>query len=388
MSDNLHKDISIIVFLMYNYIRKGEYMRVIISAGGTGGHIYPALAIIDKLKKEEKTLELLYIGTHNRMEKDIIPSLDIPYISLEVYGYNKKEIIRNFKNIYLINKAYRQCLNIIKEFKPDIVIGVGGYVTYPVMKAAKKLGIKTFLHEQNSIPGKANLAISRNIDVVGVSFKESIPYFKNAKRIEMTGNPCGERALSLKPYSKKKLGLSVTKKLVVIVSGSLGSHTINAKMKEYLYAIDSEKYEVLYITGANYYEEFIKNESFPSNVIVIPYLDNLASLLKKTDLLVTRAGASTISEILALELPSILIPSPYVANNHQYYNALEIANNDAGVIITEEELSKDKLQGEISKILYDSKRYQTIKTNLKNLGGKNSSQVIYKIIKELVDEKI
>ncbi len=369
---------------MYNKYRKGDFMKVLISAGGTGGHIYPALAIIDKLKEEEHSLELLYIGTHNRMENDIIPKLNIPYIALEIYGYNKKQVFKNIKNIFLIISAYRKCLKIMKDFKPDIVIGVGGYVTFPVIKAAKKLGIKTFLHEQNSIPGKANVAVSKYADVIGVSFRETIPYFKNAKRVEVTGNPCGERALRFKPITKSKLELSNTKKLVVIVSGSLGSQTIHKKMKEYLQAIEQEKYEVLYITGKDYYEEFIKDEEFPNNVKVIPYIDEFGSLLKKTDLLVTRAGASTISEILALELPSILIPSPYVANNHQYYNALEIVNNNAGVLITEDDLDKDKLNQEINNILYDSKRYKEIKMNLKNLGGKNSSKTIYAIIKELI----
>ncbi len=358
-------------------------MRVIVSAGGTGGHIYPALAIINKLKEKEN-VEILYIGTHNRMEKDIIPKENIHYEELEIYGFSKTNYLRNFKNIFLIIKAQIKCRKIMKEFKPNIVIGVGGYVTYPVIKSAHKLGIKVFLHEQNSIPGRTNKVLAKYADVIGVSFEESIIHFKNHSKIVVTGNPCGERILNLKPMSKKSLGLSANKKLIVIASGSLGSHTVNAKMKEYLLNVGYEKYEVVYITGKNYYNEFINNEEFPENVKVLPYLDNLSALLKKTDLMVTRAGASTISEILALELPAIYIPSPYVSNNHQYYNALEIERSGAGVIITEDNLSEDKLKKEINRLLYDQNKYKEMKDNLKKMSKPNSGEKIYQIIKELI----
>ena len=136
-------------------------MRVVVTAGGTGGHIYPALAILKKIKDEEKDFQCIYIGTHNRMEKDIVPNEGYKYEALEIYGFSKKDIIRDIKNISLINKAYKRSLKILKEFKPDVVLGFGGYVTYPVIKAAKKLGIKTFIHEQNSIPGKSNKMLSK-----------------------------------------------------------------------------------------------------------------------------------------------------------------------------------------------------------------------------------
>ena len=158
-------------------------MKIIVSAGGTGGHIYPALAIVKKFQERESNLEVLYIGTHNRMEKDIVPKMNIRYEALEIYGFSKTNIARDFKNIFLINKSINKCIKIMKEFKPDVVIGCGGYVTYPVIKAAKKLGIKTFIHEQNSIPGKSNIHLSKLVDLVGISFKNSENYFKNAKKV-------------------------------------------------------------------------------------------------------------------------------------------------------------------------------------------------------------
>lgn len=360
-------------------------MKIIVSAGGTGGHIYPALGIINKFKEKEKELDILYIGTHNRMEKDIIPERKIKYESLEIYGFSKSDILLDLKNIFLISKAKKKCLQIVREFKPDIVIGVGGYVTYPVIWAANKCKIKTFIHEQNSIPGKSNLMLQRKADLIGVSFKETISKFANTKgEVFYSGNPCGENALKTPPMDKTTFGFQKDKKLIVVVAGSLGSSTVNAKMKEFLKSCQNETYEILYITGKNLYDEFIKDTKFPTNIKVVPYVDNLPALLKNTDLIITRAGASTMAEILSLNLPAIFIPSPYVANNHQLYNALEIKNNGGGEVIEEKKLTKDLLKSKIKEVLNDEKKYLTMKENLKKMSMNNSSEVIYNKIKELI----
>ena len=360
-------------------------MKIIVSAGGTGGHIYPALAIINKFKEKEKNLEVLYIGTHNRMEKELIPKRGIKYEEIEIYGFSKRDILLDIKNIYLIGKAKKKCLKIMKEFKPDLVMGIGGYVTYPVIKAAHKLGIKTFIHEQNSIPGKSNLALAKYASLIGVSFKDTIKKFTNIKgEVFYSGNPCGENALSLDPMPKESLGLSKDKKLVVIVAGSLGSATVNEKMLDFLHKVEKEDYEVLYITGKALYDEFVQNQKFSKNVKVLPYLDNLPALLKNADLIVTRAGASTMSEILSLTLPAIFIPSPYVANNHQYYNALEIKNNGGGEIIIEKDLTSDKLLSKINEVLLNREVYLKMKENLKKMSMNNSSDLIYNKLKDLI----
>lgn len=360
-------------------------MKIIVSAGGTGGHIYPALAIIEKFKEHEKNLEVLYIGTHNRMEAELIPKRGIKYESLEIYGFSKSNICLDIKNVFLIKKAYQKCLRIMREFKPDLVLGIGGYVTYPVIKAASKLGIKTFIHEQNSHPGKTNLVLQKKADLIGVSFKESIPSFKKAKgEVFYSGNPCGESALKKKPLSKTSVGLDENKKLIVVVAGSLGSSTINEKMADFLARVKDQDYQVLYITGKNLYDKFISDHKFPDNVKVLPYLDDLPALLKNTDLIITRAGASTMSEIISLTLPAIFIPSPYVANNHQYYNALELKNNNAGELIEEKDLTSKILLKKINEILLDSQKYQEIKTNLGKMSMNNSSEVIYNKLKDLI----
>ena len=357
-------------------------MHVIITAGGTGGHIYPALAILNKIKEKEPNSEFIYIGTHNRMEKDIVPAAGYQYESIEIYGFSKTMIKRDIKNISLIYKAYKKCLKIMKDFKPDVVIGVGGYVTFPVIMAANKLHIKTFIHEQNSIPGKSNKVLAKKADLIGVSFKDSIKYF-NPNKCKLTGNPCGENALDIKAVSKTKYHMHANKKGVLIVQGSLGSNVINNKMKEFLSSIDNENYEVLYVTGKDYYEEFSKNK-FSKNVIIVPYVDNLSALIKDMDLIVTRAGASIISEIMALRKPAIFIPSPYVANNHQYYNALSIKDAHAGAMIEEKDLNKDILKNKINEILNDKKLYAEYETNLAKMSIDNSSTYIYELLKELI----
>ncbi len=359
-------------------------MKYIISAGGTGGHIYPALAIINKFKEKEPDTEVLYIGTHNRMEKELIPKRGIPYEEIEIYGFSKKNIALDIKNIGCIFKAEKRCEEIMKEFKPDLVLGIGGYVTFPVIYAAHKLGIKTFIHEQNSHPGKTNLVLQKKADPIGVSFKESAEAFKKAKgEVFYSGNPCGENALSLDPMPKESLGLSKNKKLVVVVAGSLGSSTVNQKMLDFLRLAGNKDYEVLYITGKALYDDFIEGETFAPNVKVLPYLDNLPALLKNTDLIVTRAGASTMSEILSLNLPAIFIPSPFVANNHQYYNALEIKNNGGGEIIEEKDLTSELLASKINDVLSNETKYNQMKANLKKMSMNNSSDVIYEKLKEL-----
>lgn len=358
-------------------------MKIILSAGGTGGHIYPALAILKKFQEKEKDLEVLYIGTHDRMEKDIIPSMNIKYIPIEIYGFSKKKIFRDFKNIFLIKKAINKCVNIMKEFKPDVVIGTGGYVTYPVIKAAHKLGIKTFIHEQNSIAGKTNITLAKYVDLVGVSFKNSKEYFKSAKKVVYTGNPCGENALTMPKISKTKYGFKESDKLIIIVAGSQGSSSLNEKFKTFLKLVGKEQYKIIYITGKNFYDDFIKDTVFPKNVLVLPFVDNLAGLMKDAYLIITRAGASTISEILALKIPSILIPSPYVANNHQYYNALDLVNMNVAQLIEEKKLDANLIEITINELM-DIKKYNEIKSNLNKLNMRPSSTIIYEEIKEML----
>lgn len=357
-------------------------MKVIITAGGTGGHIYPALAIIDKIKEMDPKSEFIYVGTTSRMEKDIVPKLGYKYVGIEMYGLTKN-IIRDFQVLFLILKNEKKMKKLMREFKPDVVVGAGGYVTFPVIKAAKSLGIKTFIHEQNSIPGKSNRMLAKMADKIGVSFEDSKHYFDETK-VVFTGNPCSERALAIPKISKTKFGLSPKKKFVLMVQGSLGSTSMNEKMIEFLNSIDDEDYEVLYITGKASYEEFSKNK-FSQNVFIEPYVENLSGLMKDADLIISRAGASSISEIIALKKLAILIPSPYVANNHQFFNALSCANNKACVMIEESALTANILKHQIREILDDLEKQINMKLNLSKMAKNDSSTVIYEILKGMIE---
>lgn len=360
-------------------------MRVVVSAGGTGGHIYPALAVINKIKEKEPNSEFLYIGTHNRMEKDIIPKYNIPFKTIEIYGFNRKNILKNIKTAQSFWNSYKECKKMIADFKPDIVIGFGGYVTGPVIYAANKLGYPTFIHEQNSIPGKANLFLSKKTSKIGVSFSSTVEHFPKEKTV-FVGNPCSEDALNNPAYQKKEFHLSEDKKLVLFVMGSLGSSKMNDILIKTMSLFNQKNYEILYVTGKDDYEK-IGKLNFPSNVKVVPYVENLSRLMKKTDLIVSRAGASTLSEIIALEIPSILIPSPYVPDNHQYKNAMDLVKKEATILIEEKNLKGDILVRTIDHIFQEPENIKKMKQNLKTLSIVGSATKIYDILASLIDRK-
>ncbi len=358
-------------------------MKVIITAGGTGGHINPALSIIEKIQKEDKNSQILYIGTTNRMEKDIIPQKGIPYIGIEMQGLKRSLSPKNINAVIKYIKGVSKCKKEIKKFNPDIVIGTGGYVTAPVIYAAKKLGYKTLVHEQNSILGLSNKILLKYTDTLCTSFENMKP---NKVHYVYTGNPTSESAIEKKPYKKEEFNLSKSKKLVLIVMGSLGSSTVNEYLKKSLNLFSGKDYEVVIITGKNYYEDF-ENIKRSKNVFVYPYIDDLPRLMKVTDVLVTRSGASTLSEIMATKTPSILIPSPYVTENHQYKNAMDFVNKNAALILEEKDLDEHKLIKEIDKLIKDDNKRLDIRDNLEKMCKKNSATLIYNEILKLINKK-
>ena len=357
-------------------------MRIIVSAGGTGGHIYPALAIINKLKERNKDLEVLYIGTTDRMEKDLIPKLGIPYKGIEMKGLNRKKVFKNYQVIKSFRNAIKEIKVIMKEFKPDVVLGIGGYITAPVIIAAHKLGIKTFIHEQNSIPGLSNKLLKKKATKIGVSLEDSLKYFKHCN-VEFTGNPRSEEAYEAKPLDKKKYGFHDDKKLVVFVMGSLGSYTVTNVIIESIPKIANKDYEVLLITGKRFLENY-EGIKIPKNIKMVPLIDDMLSVLKKTDLIVTRAGASTIAEITAIGVPAIMIPSPHVTHNHQEKNANVLGDNGSAVVIKEKELTSDKLLTTIDSLIKDDKKLNSMKESSKKLGVRDSATKIARIVEDLV----
>ena len=360
-------------------------MRVVISAGGTGGHIYPALAIINKIKEKEKKCDILYIGTTDRMEKDIVPKLGIKYVGIEMEGINRKKLLSNISVFIKYKKAINKAKKAIKEFKPDVVIGVGGYITAPVLIAAHKLKIKTVIHEQNSVPGVSNKLISKYADKICVSLPNTVSYFNKEKTV-YTGNPRSEEIINIKPALKKDFGLDEDKKLVLIVMGSLGSTTMTKKIKELVPHFKDKDYQVLIVTGKSYYGEF-KKINLSKNVKIVSFLENMINLLKKTDLIISRAGASTIAEITAIGLPSILVPSPYVTNNHQYLNAKELEDYKAAKLVSEKDFCPEVIVPLVDDILNNKTLYNEMKKNSLKLGVPSSATKFYDEVKKVIKEE-
>ena len=354
-------------------------MKIAITAGGTGGHIFPALAIINKIKSHDKNSKFLYFGTTDRMEKDIIPEKGIPYIGIQMKGLNRKNILKNITVLKIYLAAIKKAEVELKKFKPDIVIGVGGYITAPVLVAANHLGIKTIIHEQNSIPGVSNKLLSHFVNKICVSFKESEAYFPKKKTI-YTGNPRSEEILSMEKGKREDFGFNRKSKFIILVMGSLGSLTMTKKMKELIPSFKDKDYQVLVVTGKNYYGDY-KDVKTPTNVKIVPFYD--AKYMKDADLIITRSGASTIAEVTALLLPSIMIPSPYVTHNHQYKNAKALEDKKACKILEEKDFCKENLLSLIDEC-FKKEVYNEMRKNLKEFSCPNSAEAIYKEIMRLV----
>ncbi len=358
-------------------------MRVILSGGGTGGHIYPAMAIAEQCKIDFPDSEFLYIGSERGLEKDIVPKSGMHFESIEITGFKRKLSWDNVRTIIRFFKGAAKAKKIITSFQPDIVIGTGGYVCGPVVYAAAKLGVPTLIHEQNVIPGLTNHFLSRYVDCVAVSFEGSEKQFPKAKSVVYTGNP---RATAVANADAKEgfvsLGLPVDSRIVVVVGGSQGAKAINRAMIEMVPLIEQlSGIHFIYVTGNTYYDstsETIQkqNPQVPSNLKIVPYVHNMPEVLAATDLIASRAGASFLSEITSLGIPSILIPSPNVTNNHQEKNARWLLEEGAAELVLEQDLNGKSLYAQIEKIMKDPVRCEHMSNQSKRLGQPQSAQYI------------
>lgn len=357
-------------------------MRVIIVAGGTGGHIYPAIAIINKIKECDSSSDFLYIGTDDRMEKDIIPNLGIDFIGLSMSGVDRHNIFANISVLNKFRKAIKKSREIIKDFKPDVVIGAGGYITAPVLYAAHLEKVPILIHEQNSIPGMSNKFVGNFADRICVSLPRSMELFPKDK-VCYTGNPRSEEIIKAKKLNKEDIGFSSNKKLAIIVMGSLGSTTMTEKIKELIPKFNDKSYQVLIITGKKYYDSY-KDIETSKNVMIVPFMDNLINLMKDADLIVSRAGASTIAEVTAIGLPSILVPSPYVTHNHQFMNAKELYDNGACEIVEEKDFSSEIILEKIEKLFNNKELYVKMSNASRKLGIDDSASRIYDEVRKII----
>lgn len=362
-------------------------MKIVISGGGTGGHIYPALALIKQLKKQHANVEVLYIGTENGLEKNIVQKENIPFKSIEISGFKRKISLDNIKTVLKFLTGINICKKYLKDFQPDIVVGTGGYVCGPVVYAAAKLNIPTMIHEQNSIPGLTNKFLSRYVNKIAISFEDAKSFFP-ADKVVLTGNPRATQVMNQDGLKGKlSQGLDPNKRTVLIVGGSRGAKPINDAFISIINQIGNRPYQFLYVTGDAHFHDVeaeIKKAGNLSNVIVKPYVHNMPEVLAGVDLIVCRSGATTLAEITALGIPSILIPSPYVTNNHQEKNARSLGENGAAIVRMEKEMNGTILLQDIDSILLNEKKLTDMRLASLKLGIPDAAEKIISEIHELI----
>ncbi len=368
----------------------GDIMRVVLTGGGTGGHIYPALAVAKEILRHEPQAAFLYIGTHKGLESTIVPKFNIPFQAVEIAGFKRKLSFDNVRTIMKFIRAVSDSKRMLKEFKPDVVIGTGGYVCGPVVYAAAKLGIPTIIHEQNIVPGITNKFLSRYVKQIAVSFEESLPFFPQAKT-SFIGNPRATEVIHSDPSKgRSMLGLPRDKKIVLVVGGSRGAKAINevtlASLAQFHTYSDCH---FVYVTGAVHYESINERveqmTNRPSNFTLVPYVDHMPDLLAATHVIINRAGASFLAEITALGIPSILIPSPYVTNNHQEKNARGLERAGAAAVIVEKELTSTKLMSTLHSMLTDEQKWSNMQKASLSLGMPEAASSLYQQIVKVVN---
>lgn len=363
-------------------------MKMIISGGGTGGHIYPALAIAREVLRREPDSQILYIGTKKGLESDLVPKENIPFAAVEITGFKRSLSFENVKTIWRFIKATQKAKKLIADFKPDVVVGTGGYVCGPVVYAASTLKIPTLIHEQNVIPGLTNKFLSRYTNRIAVSFSGSAEFFPKDKTM-ITGNPrATEVVMADGAKGLRSLQVPSGKKVVLIVGGSRGARAINEAVSEMIPFIGNyPDYHFIYVTGEVHYEgvqdKIARLATFPGNLTLRPFIYNMPEVLAGVDLIVNRAGASFLAEITALGLPSILIPSPYVTNNHQEKNARWVEEQGAGMVILESELTGKGLLRTIDQILSNPQLNKNMAAAAKKLGQPEAATLIYEQLKAI-----
>ncbi len=367
-------------------------MRILFAGGGTAGHINPALAVAKHMQKDDPKTKVLFVGTKNGMETQLVPKegFDITYI--DVLGFKRSLSPRNLWAVAKVFMAYRQSVKIIRDYKPDVVIGTGGYVSGPVLAAASRMKIPTLIHEQNVSPGLTSKLLSGMVDTVCISFEQSKDKFKSAKKLVCTGNPLREELFSLsQAEARAQLGLD-SRPFIAAFGGSLGAKRLNEALISFIVGSkDKNDFQMLFATGQGQYDEVrelfkahgVTRQNMPS-VRLVPYIHNMAQVLAAADLVVARAGAITISEINALGKASVLIPSPNVTDNHQEYNARALENAGAAVVITEEALGEDVLTNTIRRLIGDDALLQSMRICSEEMGIRDGTQKICELIKKIM----
>ena len=369
-------------------------MKVLLAGGGTGGHVYPAIAIANKIKEHNPDCEILFVGTKNGIESEIVPKAGFELKTVTVQGFKRKIDLDNIKRVFKLCKGLEQSRRIVKKYKPDIVIGTGGYVSGPVLFNAAMNKRVTIVHEQNSFPGVTNKILSKVATKVLTSFEDSHKRFPEAiqDKLVLTGNPVRKEILNSRKFiARKNLGISEDKKMVLCYGGSGGSEEINDAMRLVIENMVKEDVAFIFATGKVYYDEFIetiKDIELKPYQRVMPYLDNMADGLAASDIVIGSAGAISLAEITALGKPSIIIPKAYTAENHQEYNAKSIESQGAGIAILEKDLTPQSLNEAVFKLLGDKELLIDMANNAKKIGKPEAIDLIYNEIMKSYNEAV
>ncbi len=366
---------------------KNQKYRVLISGGGTGGHIFPALSIANALKRRQD-VDILFVGADNRMEMEKVPAAGYEIIGLPVAGFDRKKLWRNFGVLLKLWKSIRKARKIVADFKPDIAVGVGGYCSGPTLKAAQRAGVPTLLQEQNSYAGVTNKLLAAKANAICVAYSGMERFFPEDK-IVVTGNPVRKDLYdsNLSPKeARARFGLHPDKATVLIVGGSLGALTLNESMEGCVKELADKGIQVIWQTGKSFAERGTQDAKGLKGVVVTPFISDMAAAYAAATLVVSRAGAGAISEIELLGKPSILVPSPNVAEDHQTKNAMALASKNAAYMIPDVECRR-RLGETIQKMIANPEELKEIGRNARAMAHLNSDEKIADRIMAILEKK-
>lgn len=374
-------------------------MKILFAAGGTAGHINPAIAVASYIRENCKDAQILFVGTKDHMESRLVPAAGFDIKTINISGFRRsfapKAIVHNIKTLAMIVESSIQSKKIIKDFAPDAAVGFGGYVSGPVIRSAVKAGVPTCIHEQNAFPGITNKALAKEVDKVMLTVEDAKKYLQPKSEPIITGLPVRMELLRAnRTVARSKLKIPDDKYLILSFGGSLGAEPINRAMFDILLdSAESGRYYHIHSVGTNggeYLDKFEKSgfvNGKKGTVEVRQYIDDMDVCMAAADLVIGRAGASSLSEIEALGKASILIPSPYVAENHQYHNAMALVNRNAGFIIEEKDLTPQVLADKINYVLSDRELLKKVEQNAARMGRTDAVKQIADIIISMAENK-
>jgi UDP-N-acetylglucosamine--N-acetylmuramyl-(pentapeptide) pyrophosphoryl-undecaprenol N-acetylglucosamine transferase len=366
-----------------------KQLRVIIAGGGTGGHIFPAVAIGHALKRVEPNVELLFVGANGKMEMEKIPLEGFKIIGLDIAGFNRNNLLKNILLPFKLLKSAWAARGIIKNFRPDVVIGVGGYASFPILNAAQQMGIETLIQEQNSYAGKSNKYLGRKAKAICVAYENMEQFFPKDK-IKVTGNPV--RKLIVQSVCSREEGLSFfgldkSKTTILVVGGSLGAKSINEAVAEFCGKIIGENRQIIWQTGKPFFEQARHiADAFSDEVKVLDFIKDMDKAYAAADIVISRAGALAIAELCIVAKPVIFVPYPYAAEDHQTSNAMALVNKNAAWMVKDENVG-DQLFDVLLTLLANKQMQGEMRIQLEKLAIKNADEQIVHYIIDLVNKK-